>query len=386
MIKNLKFTAVLGAAIAVFGLSSGQAQASYSCSGNGFSNYASSYGSYGACDGTDTQASTVTTSTAVLATAASASAKLVSSRVSDAIGGAGGVNVAANGFSASTGASAGGHTGQVGAWVSGSWSNLEDDNTDTAFEGDVFNVMGGVDYRITPKAVVGIAVGYEDLDIDTEYNGFGGNNGQLEGDGYTIAPYIGGEIAPDVTANLTVGYSDIEYDTVRFDPLTGNRITGSTDADRYFVNASVAGDHMIDSNWRLRGKTAIFYANEDKDAFTETEAANAALSTAQTQISQADSDTDFGQISVDAKLGYVFDMVEPYALVGLDFDYAKDEAPVAAGETRGSLDDEDFGARFGAGVDFNLGHNVKAGIEGYTVEFRDDYNEYTVTGGLRVEF
>ncbi len=379
MIKNIKLAAVLGAAVAVFGLSAGEAQAqtleTYSCSG---SYNGTTYTSY--CAGTEGQASTITTSTAVLATAATNSAKLVSNRVANAVAGNGSFNVAANGFSASTGQSAGDYSNKLGTWVAGQWSDLEDENTATAFDGQVFNVMGGVDYRIQPKVVVGLSIGYEDVDLDTAYNGFGGSTGTLEGEGYTIAPYIGAEIAPNVTASFTAGYSDIEYDTLRYDPFTGNANTGNTDADRYFVDASVSGSHLIDTAWHLRGKVGVFYASEDKDAFTETEA-----NTGNT-VAVAAYDADYGQATIDAKLGYVFDMVEPYVLAGIGYDYAKDESPVGVGQSKSSLDDEDFEAKFGAGLDFNLGHGITAGLEAYTVEFRDDYDQYTVTGGLRMDF
>ena len=69
-----------------------------------------------------------------------------------------------------------------------------------------------------------------------------------------------------------------------------------------------------------------------------------------------------------------------------DFDFSKDEGAVAAGQTAASLDDEDFGARFGAGLNFQLSPQVTGSFEGYTVEFRDDYEEYTFSGGLRVNF
>src|SRR5690606_38006457 len=114
-------------------------------------------------------------------------------------------------------------------------------------------------------------VGYEDTDIDTQYNGFGGVDGQLDGDGWTVAPYVPYAIANHARASLVVGYSDVEYDTVRFDPSTGNRITGSTDADRWFVDASLAGDFKVYDKWLLHTKGGIFYVSEDKDGFTETE-------------------------------------------------------------------------------------------------------------------
>ena len=58
--------------------------------------------------------------------------------------------------------------------------------------------------------------------------------------------------------------------------------------------------------------------------------------------------------------------------------------PVAAGQT---LSDDDFGVKFGAGINLiNMGSNVTGGVEAYTVEFRDDYEEYVVNAGLRVKF
>lgn len=382
VLKFTKLAVTIAAAGLCLGLSAQDARAAYSCSdatyGSGSGTYNSSYATC-STNNTANQNGTTTTATAVLRVAATQTAGLIGNRVSGALGGGSGFNVASNGFSAQTGMSAGNAGNRAGAWVSGSWTDVEDDNTDTAFEGDVYTLVGGMDYKVTAQTVIGLAVGYEDVDIDTEYNDHPttGTNGSLEGDGWTVAPYIGVELGDNAHADLTLGYSDLEYDTVRFDPNTGNRIVGSTDGERYFVNAAVSGSHMFDQNWHLHGKGAIFYATEEKDDFTETESNGAT-------IAQNGEDSDLGQFLLDARLGYLFDYVEPYALVGLEFDFAKDDAPVAAGQTA-SLED-DFGAKFGGGLNLRLGSNVTGGIEAYTVEFRDDYNEYTFTGGLRVDF
>lgn len=368
--------AVAAAGIAMATGFSGQAQAAgpYSCTDSTYG------GTYSSCSTNNTanQSSTVATSTTVLRTASTQTSKLVANRIGNALsGGASSFNVASNGFSASTGMSAGNMGGKAGAWISGSWASVEDENVSTSFDGNVFTGVIGADYQVAPKVVLGLSVGWEDVDIDTEYNGFGGNDGNLEGDGYTIAPYVGVKLSPTAQADLTVGYSDIEYDTLRFDPNTGNSITGSTDADRYFVNAGVGGSHQLQGNWRVKSRASIFYASEDKDSFVETESTGAT-------INVDDEETELGQLLLDTRLGYQMGGVEPYALVGLEYDYTKDDGPVAAGQTQSQ--DDDFGAKFGGGIDLKLGPNVTGGIEAYTVEFRDDYNEYAVTGGLRVQF
>jgi hypothetical protein len=380
MIKMTKRLAIFGVAVAALGFAAQDAHATYSCT-NGTYGVGSTYtGSYDTlCTGNNTanQSSTVATSAAVLKTAVSQSARMVSGRVSAALSGNDSVAVASNGFSASTGMAAGDGSNRTGAWVAGSWSSVEDNNTATEFDGDVYTGFVGIDYKVTPRAVLGISVGYESIDIDTVYNGFNGQDGNLDGDGYTVAPYVGFSLTDNIQASLTAGYSDIDYDTLRYDPNTGNSITGSTDAERYFVNAGIAGSHVYRNNWHFRGSGSVFYANEEKDAFTETES-NAAT------IAVADEDTDFGQVVVDARLGYLFQHVEPYALVGAEFDITKDEGVVAAGQT--SSMEDDFGARFGGGLNLRLGPNVVGGIEAYTVEFRDDYEEYTGTASLRVSF
>lgn len=375
--KNfIKFSLAAVAGVAILGGFGGEAKAAgpYSCSN---ATYGSAYSSC-STNNTANQASTVATATTVLRTATTKTAGLVSDRVSAALSGnAANVQMASNGFSASSGLSAGDLGGKAGVWLSGSWSDVEDDNTDTAYEGHAAVGLIGADYQVAPGVVLGLSFGYENVDIDTAYNGFNGNDGSIEGDGYTIAPYIGVKFSDRLTANLTAGYSDIEYDTLRFDPNTGNRITGSTDADRYFVSAALDGTYDLRGNWGLKTRGSVFYASEDKDSFTETESNGATTAV-------ASNDTELGQFGLETRLSYDFDKVQPYALLGLEYDFSKDDTPVAAGQTSS---DDDFGVKLGAGVNLiNLGSNVSGGLEAYTVEGRDDYNEYTVSGGLRVKF
>lgn len=375
MNKFIKFSAVVAGFTMVIGFS-GNAQAAgpYSCTNSTYS------GSYATCSTNNTanQASTVATATTVLKVASSQAASLVSNRISSALSGnSANFDVAANGFSASTGISAGDMDGKAGVWVSGSWTDVEDDNADTRFDGNAYTGMVGADYQVSPKVVLGVSVGFEEIDLDTQYNGFGSQDGNLDGSGYTIAPYVGVKISDTMSADLTVGYSDLEYDTLRFDPNTGNRITGATDAERYFINAAVSGVHNLQGNWRAKVRGSVFYATEEKDAYTETESNSAT-------IAVAEEETDLGQFALDTRLGYMYQQVEPYAMVGLEYDFTKDNGVVAAGQTESQ--DSDFGVKLGGGINLNLAPNVTGGIEAYTVEARDDYSEYAVTGGLRVNF
>ena len=149
---------------------------------------------------------------------------------------------------------------------------------------------------------------------------------------------------------------------------------------------------MFANHWNLNGRLGVFYASEDKDSYVEHTSGDTTFNSA---VSQNGGTTELGQFSADARLGYLFDMIEPYALAGLDFDFTKDEGTLGglvgfdgtrSTASHSSFDSEDFGARFGGGLNLRLGSNVTGGIEAYTVEFRDDYEEVTATAGLRVNF
>lgn len=366
----------LGVAIVALGVYSQPAHArdGYSCSTATYSS------SYGACDTSDTsnQNSTTVTSTAVLSTAATQTASIISSRVANAIAGAGTMRVASNGFSASTGRAAGDSSTGAAVWASGAWTRAEDNNASTEADGHVWSGMVGVDYKLSEESLIGLGVGYEDLDFDTAYNGFGSLDGSLKGKGWTVAPYAAYDLG-GVVANLSVGYTSVDYDTVRYEQGTGYEITGSPEADRYFVTAGLGASQQLADHVRLRSNASVFYVREDKDSYTET-----VLGTS-TTVQNGDDTSELGKAALDFRLGYAFEGVEPYALVGADYDFVKSDVPLAAGQTESGTQD-DFGAKFGAGVSINLGSNVTGGIEAYTSEFREDYNEYNASAVLRAKF
>jgi opacity protein-like surface antigen len=364
-----------GAALLV-GISSpkeAQAQYSYSCSNPIYS------GSYSSCSTNNTanQNSTVATSNSIIRSTTTQISSLIAQRVSSAVSGdASSFQVSSNGY-VGTGVAAGDHDQKFGLWAAGAYAGLEDENRSTEFDGHSVVGTVGADYRVTSDVVLGIALGYEDIDVDTAYNGFGGIDGNISADGFGIAPYIGVTLSDNITADAKVGYADMEYDTLRFDPNTGNRITGSTDADRYFVDAGIKGRYTLQGNWGADVRGSVFYAHEEKDAFTENEAGGATIA--------VDEDTtELGQFLLDTRVGYAMQGIRPYGLVGLEYDFVKDDVPVAAGQVQAS--DSRFGAKLGAGVDFNFAPNVTGGVEAYTVEFRDDFDQYVVSGGLRVKF
>lgn len=328
--------------------------------------------------GTANEASTVATSQAVVRIASAQTANLISNRIGNVTSGQGtGFASTGNGFAVGSGLAGGNGTEGIGVWASGTFTSLEDDVVSTAFDGEIWTVMVGVDYKVDSNWLVGVGLGYEDIDLSTSFNEdvATGEDGKLEGTGYTIAPYMSYAFTDMLSFQLTGGYSAVEYDTVSFS--SSSRGTGTTDADRYFVKGALAAYYPVDE-WRLSGNIGILYADEDKDAFTETFEDG-------TTRAQASQDSDITQLTLNTYWGYeIEEGIQPYAIAGLEYDLSKTDITVSAGQVQPN-NDEDFGGVFGGGFKF-YADGVTAGIEATTVEFRDDFEEYRIQGNVRVEF
>lgn len=339
-----------------------------------FNPYASTVCSY--ADHTGMKSGTIVTAEASLRAATTQIADLVSQRIANVNAGDGAkVSATGNGFNASSGVSSGDTIGEIGVWTSGAWSQVENNNAATLFDGQVWNALVGMDYAYDDRLIVGISGGYDSLAFRTQFNEsqFTGEDGSLDMDGYSVVPYASYKIIELVNARISGGYSWLDYDSIRFDRGTGEKITGSTDSKRYFVNTALDTAYNL-SALRLRGSIGWLYSTEEKDAFRESNGVNVAKS-----------DTDLSQGRAGAEIGYdLFGIIEPYAKAMLEYDFVSSKTVVAANQI--TPQDEEFGADVGGGVRFTIIPAVTGAVEGTTHVGRENYREHTVNGNLRVEF
>lgn len=326
--------------------------------------------------------------------ASSQAAGLIGSRVSNAVssaigggfgggGGAGGgmgLNVnrqsslapSGNGLTAGLGDGKGKASGsapqRAGVWLNGAYNWLENKQEGAKFDGGITNVMGGADYLVTDRILVGLAAGYENQDIKTKFN-----NGKMEGNGLTLAPYFAFILNKNISFDLTVGHSWVDYDVSR-----GNgSITGSTNGDRWFSTVNANYGTTI-NNWQLGAALGYLYTQEKQDAYNESNG-NRVDAT----------DTHLGQARLTGKVGYLaptsFGYLNPYGSARLEYDLVKD-APgtVDAAGTLASHDN--FGVTFGLGVAAGIGDATTVNLEGTTTQFRDNQNVYGVSGTVRYKF
>lgn len=364
---GLKKNLLMSAVVAVGGVAvTGNAHAAYSYGANAASN-------------------TIVAPKAV-ETASTQAASLVSTRVSQAVSGAtGGVAPGVSvplgqvslvpggkGLAVGNGDGKGKASGsaprRVGVWLNGSYTWIENEQANSNFDGQILNVMGGADYLVSDRVLVGLSGGYENQDIKTKFN-----NGKLEGDGFTVAPYFAFILNKNVNFDVSVGHSWIDYDVSR----NGSSVTGSTTGDRWFGSANANYVTSV-NNWQLGATAGYLYTMENQDGYTESD--GSAVSEVGVHL---------GQARLSGKLGYLFPAsfgyVNPYGTARLEYDVLKDEAGIidAAGT---KANDDKFGVTFGLGVSAGIGEATSINLEGTTTQFREEMNAYGVSGTVRYKF
>jgi hypothetical protein len=261
-------------------------------------------------------------------------------------------------FDENGGLAAGNQPAKWGVWMSGGYSHINYNRIGDHFNGRLWTVAAGLDYRFTPNLVGGLSGAWENVDLDTTFN-----RGTFEGDGWTVAPYIAYMFNQNFSLDLTGGYSNLSYDMKRIDPGDNTSISGKTDANRYFgaFNLNANTDY---NNWRFGGRVGTLYANERKDSFTESN-----------QNRVLDHNARLGRALVGGRVGYLFgNIFEPFFDATYRYDYSDGNAH----------DHDDILLKGGA--KFYAGSMAVGMIEASTPVLRDDTNQWSVMGTIRLSF
>lgn len=260
-----------------------------------------------------------------------------------------------------TGVSAG-NAPKFGVWVQGGYTSVDGDDRGGEFDGDVINFLVGADYKVKPKMVVGVALGYEDLDIDTSFN-----NGTFEGQGFGITPYFGMSLTPTWSIQALAGWTTVEYDTSR----NNGAITSSFDADRLFGSAAIVGSFKLTNKLVGAPKLSILHLTEEQDGTTDS-AGNVTTG----------ENIDLGRISFGGTLSYLAGRVSPFVRLMGEYDYAKEDA-VNLGNGNFSSDDK-FGLNATVGLNMNFKKGFSGNIEATSATLlRENLDVYTLSGRLR---
>jgi uncharacterized protein YhjY with autotransporter beta-barrel domain len=262
------------------------------------------------------------------------------------------------------GSSAGSKEKKVGAWVLGSVSDIDNSNVNTAFDGDITNVVGGVDYRLTGKVIAGVAVSFEKADLDTTFN-----LGTFEVDGTSVMPYVAFALNDKLSADLSVGYSDLDFSTTR---TTGGAIvTGSYDGDRVTAGGNLNYNSTV-NKLSVGASIGFQYVKEEHDGFTESNG-NVVAS----------NDISIGQGSVSAKVGYNMGKLQPFLGVRYETEFWAPSESTINGAVSSTDND---GLVITGGFNLALSDAVSGSLSVSSYQERDDLDLYTISGRFKVAF
>lgn len=311
---------------------------------------------------------TVLVTPQILSTQISTLVSDVSSRVGDALRGNSGFARTASGlmYGLDSGLNAGDATIPFGVWVSYAYNDFDNDFAAIKFDGTRHSVLAGADFTPWENTVLGIAFGYENNDIDTDFNG-----GEQDTDGFTIAPYFGLLLNDILSVDLAAGYSRMDTDQFRRAPGTGTKINSSPNADRWFVTMNFSGVWVID-NWILGASTGGLYAKHAEESFVESDG---------TAVSSLD--TELGQWRISGDAAYSFGAWEPFARVTYENDFEQTKIGVIGGP-QPSFDDDNV--LVGGGIRYFGTKGISGNLEFYKRLGREDFDEHAITLTIRGEF
>lgn len=295
--------------------------------------------------------------------------------------------------------------GGLSIWTNYSDSDFDNDQTfsnvradSNNYDGDASNMSFGIDKKFG-NILVGVTGSSFDTDIAVK-----ANSGSYKADGETYGIYAG--VSTGVI-NITLGGGVGEYDvdTTRLDLGTGNTtITGTSTADIQYM-------HLAASATLTRGKVIIMpriaYRSLDLDTDAMTDVVPTDANTAGPTNDNTTGTTADGRNTVDvavAAFNASSTMTEVGALLSvnlgraispyIDAAYVVEDTTAAAYKAELTTDDvtetaatdADGYTLLGLGINLSLRGKLTGNIAYYEVYDRDDYNETTISGTLRLNF
>ena len=261
----------------------------------------------------------------------------------------------------------------INLWAQGGYTNSKNSfnagtNNDTRFNGDIWVGVVGVDYKASSRVTLGVAGGYQLVDINTTFNA-----GKVKQTGFGVTPYMAVVLNQTYYLDFSAGYWLLDNEVSRNAGAARASYAGS----RWNVGANLNGN-WTRGKWVVGGKVGYQYINAKEDAYTETGSAAATGSLTSDAVK-------IGQGQLGATAGYQMGSITPYGMARIEHNFLQPTlvlnngvgAQPAANRT---------GYRVGGGVRLAMSSAVSGDLSANTLYGKSDYKEWGVGGTIRVAF
>ena len=247
-------------------------------------------------------------------------------------------------FHSDNGKSGGDEASKISIWGQAVWANVNKSETALVMNGNVYNMMGGIDRRLSTKLVTGLAVGFEDVEMITKFN-----NGTYRDRGITVAPYMGWTLNPDWTLDGSASYTFLDYDSAR----NNGAVHGNFDGARWGASSNLTGS-FAKGNWRYQPRANASYTVELQNSYKDN------LSTVVDANRFAN-----GELSGGGKVGYDFGVpITPYFKGMAQWNFVRPDAVIKSNGDKSLV--YDYSGVAGLGGEYSK--------DGATASLEVDYN------------
>ena len=273
--------------------------------------------------------------------------------------------------------------GSVGIWGRGygTFGDNDGDSNAPGFDQKQFGFAAGVDVAVAKGAVLGIAGGYSDSDLDFD----GGND--LEYEGFQVAAYGSFSPGPWYLDGMA-SYAWYDNDSRR--ATIGGTAKGDYDSEVFATYAETGYAFEVE-RFTVTPFLGVGYTYAETDSFTETGAGAFDL---RVGSSDAESLTSTLGVDLSARLKMSWDVfLVPEIRLGWEHEYLDDQQSVgvnfagmpASSYTVLSSQVADDSAVIGAGFTVEMGPVWELFLD-YDGKLNRDYSQHAVSGGVKLSW
>ena len=272
-----------------------------------------------------------------------------------------------------TGQSAGADWNGWSVWGGYNRSDFESSVAVAPYDAVLNQVLFGADNLITDRVLAGVALGYENLDADTPFNG-----GGQQLDGFSITPYVAVLLSDVFSVDFAVGYTHLSIEQDRIDPANAATLSADIDGHRFFSNATLNAVYPW-GDFVFGARAGLLYAAEFQDGYKEVGGPSARTVRGK--------HLDLGQAFAGVDVAYIVGDFEPYAMAMYRNDLGRDDGSLAGGlpgnvgSTTPADDDE---VQYGLGLRYFASNGITANVEWTRTIGRALFDDDTLSLQLRM--
>ena len=200
------------------------------------------------------------------------------------------------------------------AWIDTSYLDIRDERYGLTTDGSAGGIILGVDREVRDSLVVGLAMGYDDVDL----SGYADTVDQSY-DGYYAGPYLGYRINDRLVFDAWVAYGEYDADS-RISVLDGGY-----DFTRWFGSFNLTGQYQY-REFRFRPKLAVFYAHDEADDYEF--AIRGVPGLDGYELSLDGSDDSYGLVDGSIEVNRLWTLsndllIQPYGRFGIRYDFER---------------------------------------------------------------